>query len=76
MKKTYKNPTLTVVKVQTANILAGSGPVLRGSTNATSGNAGRGASFSGWNEEEQTPPDLPCLREETLAFGFWPLAKY
>ena len=53
MKKTYSNPTLKVVKIQTSSILAGSAPKLRGTkTSATSGNLGRGASFSDddWDE--------------------------
>ena len=47
-------PTLQVVKVQTANILAGSVPQLQGSkTSATSGNLGRSARFSRWEEDEE-----------------------
>ena len=44
MKKTYMTPTLQVVKVKTASILAGSVPQLMGDeTTATSGNLGREA---------------------------------
>ena len=52
MKKTYSNPTLKVVKIQTSSILVGSAPKLRGTTTQTSGNLGRGASFSDddWDE--------------------------
>ena len=47
MKKIYMIPTLQVVKVQSAKILAGSVPQLKGdSTTSTSGNLGRGAGFS------------------------------
>ena len=53
MKKTYMIPTLQVVKVQTANILAGSVPQLQGSkTSETSGNLGRQGRFSRWEEDE------------------------
>ena len=53
MKKTYLNPTLTVVKVQAASILAASDVKLGGSYNGSTKVEGRGASFSGWNEEEE-----------------------
>ena len=47
MKKIYMIPTLQVVKVQSAKILAGSVPQLQGdSTTSTSGNLGRSAGFS------------------------------
>lgn len=52
MKKTYKNPTLTVVKIQPAQILAGSeqgalgGPEITGSD----GFGAREAEFSDWDE--------------------------
>ena len=52
MKKTYMIPTMQVVKIQAAHILAGSDPKVKGSTNATSGNLGRGNRFSDWDEEE------------------------
>lgn len=52
MKKTYKNPTLTVVNVQAARLMAGS-PGYGGTTTKTSGNFGRQGNFSGWNEEEE-----------------------
>ena len=52
MKKTYKNPTLTVVKIQTSNLLqAVSGKFGDGFKDGGSA-AGRGASFSDWGEEE------------------------
>ena len=49
MKKTYKIPTLTVVKVQPAQVIAASVPMY--STDATGEGMGRGASFSDWEEE-------------------------
>ena len=55
MKKTYKNPTLTVVKVQPARILAGSDQIgvsvtnYNGSTTIES----RQGSFSIWEDEEE-----------------------
>ena len=53
MKKTYMTPTLQVVKVKTANILAGSVPQLQGdSTEAVSGNLGREAMFSDFDEPD------------------------
>ena len=50
MKKTYKNPTLTVVKVQPAQVIAASVPMY--GTNATGEGMGRSASFSDWGEDE------------------------
>ena len=44
MKKTYKNPTLTVVKVQPAQFIAMS--YTDTTTSLTGGNHGRGAGFS------------------------------
>ena len=53
MKKTYMTPTLQVVKVKTASILAGSVPQLMGDeTTATSGNLGREAMFSDFDEPD------------------------
>ena len=54
MKKTYLNPTLTVVNVQPAQFIASSDPKYYDTptTSKTSGNHGRGGSFSGWTEEE------------------------
>ena len=52
MKKTYINPSLKVVEIKTASILAVSTPQLRGTTEDTSGNLGRRARFSNWEEEE------------------------
>ena len=49
MKKTYKNPTLTVVKVQPAQVIATSVPMY--ATPAEGAGMGRGASFSDWEEE-------------------------
>ena len=52
MKKTYKNPTLTVVMIKPAQILAGSeqgalgGPEITGSD----GFGAREAEFSDWDE--------------------------
>ena len=52
MKKIYMIPTLQVVKVQSAKILAGSVPQLQGDfTTSTSGNLGRQARFSDWDED-------------------------
>jgi hypothetical protein len=54
MKKTYKNPTLTVVKLQPARILAGSDPkYYEATTTLTSGNHGRESRFSEYDEEEE-----------------------
>ena len=52
MKKTYKNPSLTVVKIQPARILAGSDLYTK-TGNATEWGA-RGSRFSAdfWDEEE------------------------
>jgi len=52
MKKTYMIPTLQVVKVQSAKILAGSVPQLGGTTEETSGNLGREAMFSDFDEPD------------------------
>ena len=49
MKKTYINPTLKVVKIQTNLMLINAS----GETEATSGNLGRRARFSEWDEEEE-----------------------
>ena len=52
MKKTYSNPTLKVVKIQTTQILAGSPtPKLSGETTTTM--EARRARFSDWDEEEE-----------------------
>ncbi len=51
MKKTYKNPTLKVVNVKPATILAGSTPGYGETTTATSGNCGRGSRFSTWEDD-------------------------
>lgn len=50
MKKTYKIPTLTVVKVQPAKFIAASLPVY--DADATGAGMGRGAEFSDWEVEE------------------------
>ena len=53
MKKTYINPTLTVVKIKPAHLLAGSFNDPLGDTNVDGGAAlGREASFSDWGEDE------------------------
>ncbi len=49
MKKTYKNPTLKVVKVQPAQFIAMSN---LGETEATSGNLGRGSRYSTWEDDD------------------------
>ena len=51
MKKTYMIPTLQVVKIQTTGIMIGSAPQLQGSTDLTSGNLGRRARFSDFDDE-------------------------
>ena len=53
MKKTYMIPTLKVVEIKPAQFIAASQPELMGSTTATSGNLGREARFSDWDEEEE-----------------------
>jgi hypothetical protein len=50
MKKTYKNPTLTVVNIQPAQFIALS---TLGTTTATKGNLGRESRFSDFDEEEE-----------------------
>ena len=49
MKKTYKIPTLTVVKIQPAQVIATSIPQGDDWTSGTAN--GRGAEFSDWSEE-------------------------
>ena len=49
MKKTYINPTMTIVKIQTAQMIAAS-PIYGGSTEATSGNLSRESSF--WDDDD------------------------
>ena len=49
MKKTYKNPTMVVVKIQTQHMIAMS---TLGTTNATSGNLGREYDFDFDDDEE------------------------
>jgi len=54
MKKTYMIPTLKVVEIKPAQFIAASQPGLMGSkTESTSGNLGREARFSDWDEEEE-----------------------
>lgn len=53
MKKTYLNPTLTVVNVQPAQFIAASEDVKVGSTYSGTKVLGRQSSFSGWTEEEE-----------------------
>ena len=48
MKKTYKNPTLKVVKIQPNQLMI----AASGETEATSGNLGRRGRFSTWEEED------------------------
>ena len=53
MKKTYINPTLTVVKIKPAHLLAGSFNDPLGDTNVDGGAAlGREASFSDWGDDQ------------------------
>ena len=49
MKKTYLIPTLQVVKIQPNQLMI----QASGTTDATSGNLGRRARFSDWDEEEE-----------------------
>ena len=52
MKKIYKNPTLTVVKLQPARIMAGSFNEQLGNTGVDGGvSLGREATFSDWGED-------------------------
>ena len=52
MKKTYINPTMTIVKIQTHHqMLAGSEPRYGGTTTKTSGNLSREGSF--WEDDEE-----------------------
>ena len=55
MKKTYKNPTLTVVKVQPARILAGSEQIEVSMTNYNGSTEiqSRQSRFSIWEDEEE-----------------------
>ncbi len=48
MKKTYKNPTMTIVKIETAQMVAAS--VEMHGSNANSAAMGREGSF--WDDEE------------------------
>ena len=50
MKKTYINPTMTIVKIQTHHQMLAGSPGYGGSTEATSGNLSRESSF--WEEDE------------------------
>ena len=50
MKKTYKNPILTVVNIQTAHLMQASAKMY--GKNATGEGMGRGARVSGRYEEE------------------------
>ena len=51
MKKTYQNPEITIVSVQTTPILAGS-PGYGGTTTATEGNLSRQYGGAFWDDEE------------------------
>ena len=50
MKKTYINPEMTIVKIQTAQMLAASEPGYGGTTTSTSGNLSREGSF--WDDDD------------------------
>ena len=52
MKKTYKNPTLTVVNIQTAQILNGSPDPKFNPNSSTNTMEARRGRFTGRNEEE------------------------
>lgn len=51
MKKTYKNPTLTVVKIQPAQMIAVSGEFGEGTMSGSSA-ATRESYFSDWGDDE------------------------
>ncbi len=52
MKKTYKNPTLKIVNVKPARILAGSDPTITlYNTDANSAGMSRGSRYSTWEED-------------------------
>ena len=51
MKKTYKNPTLTVVKIQPAQFIAASDTLPQGSNYSGADVQSRGFEFSDWSEE-------------------------
>ena len=53
MKKTYLNPTLTVVNVQPAQVIASSPDAKFSKSGSTTTMDGRQGSFSGWTEEEE-----------------------
>jgi hypothetical protein len=50
MKKTYINPTMTIVKIQTQHQMLAGSPAYGGNTTETSGNLSRESSF--WEEDE------------------------
>ena len=53
MKKKYINPTLTVVKLPSSRIMAGSFNEQLGNTGVDGGvSLGREATFSDWDDEE------------------------
>ncbi len=54
MKKTYKNPTLKVVNVKPARILAGSPTIGLSSTNynGSTNIETRGSRYSSWEEQD------------------------
>ena len=51
MKKIYNNPTLKVVKIQPARILAGSDPIPVDPTKSTESQWGRRSRFSKWEDD-------------------------
>ncbi|MBP1541431.1 MAG: hypothetical protein ILA25_04600 [Prevotella sp.] len=51
MKKTYINPEMNIVKIQTAQMIAAS-PGYGGNTNATSGNLSRRGDFFEDDDDE------------------------
>lgn len=50
MKKTYKNPTLTIVKIQSAHILAGSLELQNKNAQSVMSRQG---SFSAWDDDTE-----------------------
>ena len=51
MKKTYKNPTMVVVKIQARQQMMSNSMTYGGTTNATNGNLGREYDFDFDDEE-------------------------
>ena len=68
MKKTYKNPLLTVVNIQPAQFIAMS---TLGTTDAIDGNLGREATFSDWDEDVFVfDQETMSIDQETMNIDF------